>query len=211
MCFSAEANFTVGTIIGVMGFATLFKLKGKHLIPLALIPVFFMFQQFAEGFVWVFMPYEKSAAAEFAKFVYLFFALSFWPAFLPFAVAYAESDPIRKKLSYILFAIGLAVAAWDLYGIVTDPLEPHIVGKSLAYGNSSMTQHVIYGSISMTPLLLSSLRGMNILGLLGIVFFIISEVFYHQAFISVWCFFAAALSFALYFVIGWASEDYQER
>jgi hypothetical protein len=42
---------------------------------------------------------------------------------------------------------------------------------------------------------------MWILGVIGIIAFIVAHIFYYMAFGSVWCFFAAIASIATYYVV----------
>jgi uncharacterized membrane protein HdeD (DUF308 family) len=53
MCFSTEASFIGGTIISAIGVATVRNVHKPSQIVFASIPLFFGFQQIAEGFVWL--------------------------------------------------------------------------------------------------------------------------------------------------------------
>ena len=53
MCFSAGASFAGGVIISAIGVATVLKVHKPSQIVFASIPLFFGFQQFVEGFVWL--------------------------------------------------------------------------------------------------------------------------------------------------------------
>ena len=53
MCFSASASFLAASLLLVTGIYALKKVKSKKQIPLALIPLFFAFQQAAEGVIWL--------------------------------------------------------------------------------------------------------------------------------------------------------------
>ena len=55
MCFSAEASFAVAAVLlpaGVYG-TSIVATKRPAYLPLAITPIIFSFQQFAEGLVWV--------------------------------------------------------------------------------------------------------------------------------------------------------------
>ena len=52
MCFSAEADFVSGAVIGAIGIATLTQVERPREIPLAILPLAFALHQIAEGFVW---------------------------------------------------------------------------------------------------------------------------------------------------------------
>lgn len=200
-----------GVITGCAGFAALARNSQKRLVLLCLIPVFFMIQQFAEGFVWFHMgpPFEVTPLSSFFKNLYLFFALSFWPFFLPFAIAVAENDPLRRRICFIFCFFGFLVGSGNFYEtLMLDPM-PEVLGASLSYDDGITLKHIIYGVVAVVPIFLSTLPGMLFLGIMGSVSFLLAELFYREAFISVWCFFAALLSVYFFFIIARVNKNIQ--
>jgi len=61
MCFSAGASFTAGTLLTFAGTETLRKVHKPSQIVFASIPLFFAFQQFAEGVLWLVVAKKKSS------------------------------------------------------------------------------------------------------------------------------------------------------
>ena len=53
MCFSATASFSAGTVLTVLGVATMRATRRKAEIPLASIPLLFGLQQIVEGMLWL--------------------------------------------------------------------------------------------------------------------------------------------------------------
>lgn len=49
MCFSATTSFAAGSVLWVVGIATLMKAKRKSELPFAMIPLLFGVRQFIEG------------------------------------------------------------------------------------------------------------------------------------------------------------------
>jgi hypothetical protein len=61
---------------------------------------------------------------------------------------------------------------------------------------------LIYLVVTITPLLVSSLKGTFWLGIILFLGVIISVVFYIENVTSVWCFFGAVISVLIYWVLG---------
>lgn len=202
MCFSAEASFTASAILAVVGIATLKMAKRKRLILLALLPLFFAFQQFNEGILWLYLPTDPhTQATQFARYVFMFFAYLFWPIYLPLALTVAE--PIRwRQLALVLFVFA---GIWQTHHFLTNPEEAEttigIVNHSIQYLPDSGDFRWTYVAIVVIPCFISSLRGIYIFGALVFLAFVGTEYFYSLNFVSVWCFFAAILSAMIYWVI----------
>lgn len=199
MCFSAPASFTASAVLAVMGTALVVRIKSRRLLPLAMIPWFFAIQQSAEGMVWLHLP-EPSEA----KNIFLFFAYVFWPIWISFSVWLAEDQHWRKELLAICIGMGIAL------GTALSLLIPHTVAVpyqnsihylSSTHLNLNILIPVFYGITTLLPLFISSLKKIWIVGLLtaasGIVIYSIDQLF----FASMWCFFAAIISLALYFIL----------
>ncbi len=53
MCFSPEADFVSGAVIGLVGVASLREARHPREVPLAALPLAFALHQITEGFVWL--------------------------------------------------------------------------------------------------------------------------------------------------------------
>jgi hypothetical protein len=181
-------------------------LKNPRLLPLAVTPLGFAVQQIAEGCVWAGLSARDGAWVRAAALVYLFFALAFWPWWVSVATAVLETRPARKR-----FLVGLSVATtawfWVLYfPLVNGPdalLSVTVVRHSLVYSyfDLGVYQYVPRDALralyllsvvlpfAVGPKLFGWLPGVLLLGSV-----VVAAAVYQYAFISVWCFFAAALT-----------------
>jgi hypothetical protein len=60
---------------------------------------------------------------------------------------------------------------------------------------------VPYALIVLVPLLFSTLRELRLFGVLVALSIVVASLAYGYAFVSVWCFFAALLSFDLAYIV----------
>ena len=203
MCFSAEASFTVGSILGVIGVATLKKVKDRKLLLIAMFPLFFGFQQLLEGMIWIHMDEEfiKTPFSQLTVNLYLFFAWLFWPIFVPFAFYLSEKENWKKALFAFAFLLGLSITYVDIRFLAANAVTPIITGHSLNYGFTPFYGNMIYGLSIFIPIFLSSIPKIKIFGIALLVTFVISQLIYTYTFTSVWCFFCAAVSVLLYKIL----------
>lgn len=209
MCFSAEASFTVGTLLSVVGIATLKHVKKREYFLISLFPLLFAAQQFLEGVVWLNMEpsFETTLMSQTAVNLYLFFAWMLWPVFVPLAFIAAEEKKWKKALFLIAFLAGFAIAYVDTVHLINYQVTPVITGNSLNYGFTPLYGNIVYGLTVFIPIFLSSVPRMKIFGASLLVTFIISQLIYTYAFTSVWCFFCAAVSVLLYKILKEASSE----
>jgi uncharacterized protein DUF6629 len=203
MCFSALASFAAAGVTGAIGIVTLTRVSHGRELPLAATPLFFALQQSAEGLLWLHLPLapDGSAATGLTLF-YLLFADVFWPVYAPLAVMLIEPGRARRRLMGLGLALGAGVAASLLWWILVRPHGALIVAGHIVYptdsGHSVVTAIAYIAAVGL-PLLLSSQRTVVALGAIILVGCAIAYGFYWQAFLSVWCFFAAAASAVILF------------
>jgi hypothetical protein len=165
--------------------------------PLAAIPLLFAVQQLIEGVVWLSFRDGLSGLNEAATLAYAFFSHAFWPAYVPVAVFLIEPLPSRQHSLAWLVGLGLAVSAWLFfatfrYGVASEPSGRHIeYVSSHAFARGTA---LLYLLATTTSLLLSSHQTVKIFGVLTVIGFVVSYVFYSTWLVSVWCYFAALLS-----------------
>lgn len=198
MCFSAAASFITAAATGAIGVATLGRAVAPRQWPLAAMPVIFAAQQLLEGSLWLALPAGAGGPlAASAAYLFLILAQTWWPVFAPVAALLIETRRKRRWLMIPSLAVGAAVAAYLLWGIVTRDHRTEILDGHIVYVTEEPFPLLIglaYLAATALPLLLSSQRVVATLGALVLVGGVAAYFFYWQAFVSVWCFFAAAAS-----------------
>ncbi len=214
MCVSAQASFIVGAGTGVVGLAALKRASPTPRRWLALVPCFFAIQQVSEGVVWLHLTgqFNVTPVTKAAQYIYLTFALVFWPVYAPFAVTIAEQIRFRRRLCKFAAMGGALVSLYNLNQLVGIEQSPTVLGHSIryGYGEAYLPERFAYGVAAMMPLFISSLRKMWVLGVLAMLGFGVADYFFYTVFTSVWCFFTAILSVSLYFILR-DNENRQRR
>lgn len=213
MCFSAPASFTLAGVLVPVGIYALAKARRNDpaWLAFAAFPLAFGVQQFFEGMVWLGLGRDDAALVQAASRGFLFFSHFFWLAWVPFAAWMIEPHPVRRRIMAALTALGF------VYGLsiflpaflLSGGLWVEMVRHSLEYHTMLIYEDVIdrsilrvvYAIIVVTALFLSSDRRVRLFGVLILVSLLVTYAFFAYAFISVWCFFAAALSLYLVAVI----------
>ena len=199
MCFSGTASFIAGTTLSLVGVATIKKAKRKAELPFATIPLLFGIQQLIEGVVW--LSFSNSALNVVSTYAYSMFSHVFWPIFVPIAILLLEKDPVRKKILRVFTGVGLAVGIFLLYFIFQDGIISQVVNKSVLYNSPHLYLPLVltlYVLATCVSFLISSDKIINIIGIVMLASFTIAGLFFSTTFISVWCFFAAILSFIIF-------------
>lgn len=209
MCFSAEASFTVGTILGVIGVATLKQVHHWSRLLISLIPLLFAIQQIMEGIIWVHMDGEfiSTPFSETIVYLYLFFAWVLWPVYIPITFLLSEKVPWKRYTCIICLLIGIVLTANNMQALFSEEIILSILGNSLFYGSSPAYDNMLYGIAIILPIFISSIPGMWVFGAGLLITFIVSQIIYALTFTSVWCFFCAAVSILLFRIL--KKEEYQ--
>jgi hypothetical protein len=198
MCFSATASFVTAGITGTIGIASLARVTQPRQLPLAATPILFALQQTFEGLLWLDLPLAPDGwTATILSLLFLLFAQVFWPVYAPCAVLLIEPNVRRRHLMWLCFAAGVCVGTWLLWSILSG-----------SHGAVVLACHVVYVTGQRQPAelglaymvatclspLLSSHRTVAILGAVVAIGSVVAWLFYAEAFVSVWCFFAATAS-----------------
>ncbi len=200
MCFNASASFVTSATMTVIGAASMSESKNRKQRIMSLIPFGFAIQQAFEGYQWLSL--GSGVACTKAAYGFLFFAFLVWPIFVPAIVLMNEKRP--KKILKWLLATGIVSALLNLYGLLIYPLKIVVEQHSIVYlidMHYYSASAVLYLSAVCGSLLLSSKKLIRYFGLIASLSAIISLYFYYDAFISVWCFFAAVISGLIYIYI----------
>lgn len=202
MCFSATASFVAGAALSATGVATLRMATRKAELPLAAIPLLFGIQQIVEGLIWLSFRDGSSLPAATLTFIYSLFSHVLWPVFVPFAVGVLEDVPRRRKALAACQVAGAAVGLYLLYVIVTFPVTAQIVGQHIVYETPHfyiVAVMALYLTATCVSSLLSSRSIIRTFGVLSLVTFLSAYAIHAATLVSMWCFFAAVLSFIIYY------------
>lgn len=197
MCFSASASLAAGTALSAVGIATTVKAERRAELPFAMVPLLFGVQQLTEGVVWLSFAWKAAALNTFATYIFSLFAFVIWPIYVPFAVGFLETESWRKRAIYACQALGLAVGGYLLYSHTLSPVTSEIVSLHIVYNNSHFYEFFVilfYFAATIVSCLFSSKHIINVFGVTAFISAMVAYWFYTQAFVSVWCFFAAVLS-----------------
>ena len=175
------------------------------ILPLAMIPLL------AEGFLW-----RSHLQSSGARDCFTFFAFSFWPSWFPFSLITVElfrpkttpSDPRNRRILLLLFTqiCGLLYSKFALSIILSTGYVAQRAGHSIRYMYDGHIHNIfsmrlprllslgLYGDGATMCWFGSSVKYSPIVGVLGIVSYIIAQIMLTQAAASIWCFIAAVFS-----------------
>lgn len=204
MCFSASASFIAGTALITVGLVTIRMTSRRADLPFAMIPLLFGVQQLTEGMIWLSFQNESLLPNATLTFVYSLFSHVLWPIFMPFAVGLLETAPWRKKALVACQIAGTVVGLYLLYFIVQFPVTSRVLGNHITYESPHfyrVTVMAFYLIATCVSGLLSSNRIIQMFGALALATFLAAYAIHVATFFSVWCFFAALLSFIVYIYV----------
>ena len=198
MCISATTSFVAAGGIAVVGVATLRNVNHPRSVLLALMPLLFALQQFAEGFVWLGLEgVIGDLALQHATFLFMLYA----QGVMPLAVLLIEPKGVRFYGILICTLLGAGLGAYVIYAIVGFPSTSFINRHSITYYNALTEKLWVAGTYEIAvcgALILSTHRVVRWFGLLNIVGVALVLIVKGYAFTSVWCLYAAVLSVMLY-------------
>ncbi len=223
MCFSATASFGASAVLGAIGIVAVAKAKTKPQRLFASIPLVFAVQQLSEGFLWLSLKDPGLASwRTFLTYTFLVFAMAVWPFWISLTVRLLETNEKRKRIMNVLVGIGAFVAIGVSYILFSYPVEAITPFCPTCPGSATplFMEHIHY-EFAIPPLvkklilvfdilyimatiitpLISSIKKMKWLGIVFFGSYIFAVSFYHGFVISVWCFFAALLSFVVLWII----------
>lgn len=207
MCFSASASFGLGTALLIVGVATVWKVVTPSQLPFAGIPLIFSLQQFTEGFLWLSLTNASwQNSQQLLTYLFLVFAQVIWPFWVPFSIFLVEENVRRKKILIALTGFGSVIALYVIYALFNYTIDSHVSGKHVSYqinfpGNISKLSALFYFIPTIIPAFVSSVKSMIFLGIALLLSFVVTKLFYEEHVISVWCYFAAAISIVVIIVM----------
>jgi len=207
MCFSATASFVAAGATALIGGATLYRVDRPRALLLASMPIVFAVQQGIEGALWLTLPVSASSVlVSNLSFLFLFFAYVFWPIYVPITILLLEPTRRLRRSLLLCLVIGLALGAHLFWWLLTHrhaaSIQEHHIVYETGY-RATVPVALAYLSATGLPLVLSSRRWVLSLGVVILVGSIVAYLFYWDAFVSVWCFVAAAASAVIFGHFQW--------
>jgi len=207
MCFSAEASFVGGILISGIGIATIRKVHNPSQIVFASIPLFFGIQQIAEGALWLSLQNpEYLYLKKYATYIFLVMADVLWPMMIPFSVLFMEENRKKRKILFVLLAVGIVLSMYYAFCLVSFNVNPQIMNYHIQYNSDfpkslALLAFFIYLIVTITPLFISSIKRIHLMGVLMFSSCLVTAIFFTQYLTSVWCFFAAIISVVIYWIL----------
>ena len=201
MCFSATASFIAGGVLSAVGVVTIKKTEKKSEIPFASIPLLFGIQQIIEGVIWLTFHNNAPELNIIMTFIYSVFSHVLWPIFVPLSILLLEAVPWRKKVMATLWIGGTAVGLYLFYNLFAFPITSRVENHHIVYFSPHFYIYTVMGfyvAATCVSSMFSSHKIIKIFGVMALVAFTISYLFYRISLVSVWCFFAAILSVIIY-------------
>ncbi|MGO4771220.1 DUF6629 family protein [Flavobacterium sp. W22_SRS_FK3] len=217
MCFSATASFSAGIVLTAIGAASIKKVQHPSQMIFALIPFIFAVQQFSEGLLWLSIPNEKLAYIQTGiTYFYLIIAQIIWPVWIPVAILLLEKEKTRKKTQRILVAVGILVSLYLAYCLLHFNIRSVIDCYHIAYiqtypENFRVMGGFLYIVATILPPFFSHIRRMWWLGVLVLISYVVTTIFYENYLVSVWCFFASVISLSVYLIMSEIRNSHREK
>jgi Family of unknown function (DUF6629) len=201
VCFSAEADFVSGAVIGAIGIATLTKVERPRELPLAVLPLAFALHQIAEGFVWRDLDSGAAHSTGVAVYLYVAFAWVVLPVFAPFAIMILEPPGRRRRIIGLFVALGAVAGAYLAAAIVRGDVSAHAVEHTIQYGGAgrfAAAATVLYVVATCGAPLLSRFRAIVWFGVANVVAVAAFATVQAEGLTSLWCTWAAVVSVLIY-------------
>jgi hypothetical protein len=199
VCFSPEADLIAGAAVTAIGIDALRHVEEPREYPLASLPIILGTHLLVETFVWWGASGDVPAfVGRTAVWIYLAVALGLLPFLVPAAVTAVEPDPRRRRWLMPLVALGAAVAASLMAGVITGPIGARIVeGCCISYDTGP--NHIpvlggLYVVVTCMPMVLSSYRPMIVFGVVNLVAVGLLAWLLAAGYASLWCAWAAVTS-----------------
>jgi hypothetical protein len=207
MCFSTTASFVAGTLLTVIGVASIRKVQTSGQLMFAAIPLVFAIQQFSEGFVWIsLLNSQDHQIQQLATNFFLVIALFIWPSWIPLSVFFIEKERKRKQILGIVSFFGIVFSILSTYYFLFyssgSLITPYHIHYDLDIPDKTKS---IFGVLYLIPTVIShfisSIKKVNVMGSFVLVSYLISIFVFNDTVLSVWCFFSAIISVMIYYIL----------
>ena len=210
MCFSSHVSYITSAILfpaGIYSVIKSFKCNKQYLL-LSLIPIIFSIQQLSEGMLWGALELRQYHLIDYIALTYLFFAYLFWPMYIPCCFYFIEPMGRRKRILSVLIMCGFILGCLVYIPLITNTglfkvtTDYHAINYNIEQAQYKSVLYVVcYALIMFYSWLFCSITPIRVLGLLLLVSFLISLIWFEYAFTSRWCFFAAGLSAYIVYIM----------
>ncbi len=201
MCFSATSSFGTAALLLGIGAWSIAKTTRRKQVMFASIPLIFSSQQVIEGIVWLTLQCpDVENIHKTAVYLFLFFALSVWPSWIPISLYLVEPIRERRMILGALASWGVIISGYAIYLLTAFPVNVEIIDKSLAYTIGlppswlPVLYLLLYSVPTVIPFFVSSTSLMKLAGISILASLLLTFIIKWTTFISIWCFFAALLS-----------------
>jgi hypothetical protein len=213
MCFSATASFSAAALLIPAGIYCAKKAAGliRPYWAIGLLPLVFGVQQALEGMVWLALESQDPQSVRVSALGFMVFSHLFWLFWIPVASAALEPRGPRKSIFLALAVFGALYGASMYLPLLVQAnwLTVELIQQSISYEARlvydgylpRIVVRALYAVIVLGALLFSSDRHLRTFGILIAISVAVATVFFGYAFISVWCYFAAALSLYIVYMI----------
>lgn len=134
-----------------------------------------------------------------------FFAQVVWPIIVPLSVLLLEKDCNNRKPLRVILVIGLLVASYMAYCLVFYNVRASIscyhIQYDVYYPIQLKFSGIFYFIPTVIPPIISSIKRLRLLGVIILLSYIFTDIFYENYLVSVWCYFAAIISMVALSVI----------
>ncbi len=201
MCFSAEADFVSGAVIGAIGIATLTQVERPREVPLAILPLAFALHQIAEGFVWRDLDSGVARSTGVPVYLYLAFAWVVLPVLAPLAIMILEPPGRRRQLIGVFVVLGAIAGVYLAAAILRGDVSAHAVEHTVQYGGAgrfATVATVLYIVATCGAPLLSGFRAIVWFGVANVVAVAAFATIQAEGLTSLWCTWAAVVSVLIF-------------
>nr|WP_156062649.1 DUF6629 family protein [Flavobacterium chilense] len=132
------------------------------------------------------------------------------------AILLLEKEKTRKHIQRVLVAIGILVSAYLTYCLFNFNIRSEIDCYHIAYIQTYPEPFRIMGGLlyiiaTILPPFFSHIRRMWWLGVMVLISYVITTVFYESYLVSVWCFFASVISLSVYLIMSEIRISHREK
>lgn len=198
MCFSPQADFAAGVVVGAVGVQTLRHVRTRREVIAGALPLLFGIHQLVEGFVWLGLRGQVSAGlGDAAKETYIVYAHAVLPAIVPIGFMLLEPDRRRSRWMLALACLGVLLGLYLLWQVTAYPVGATEQARCIDYTTHTPNDALIgllYVLVTCGPALVSSrpyLRWFGVVSLAGVIVTALVRV---DELTSLWCLYVAMVS-----------------
>ncbi|MBG6112196.1 hypothetical protein IWX84_003099 [Flavobacterium sp. CG_9.10] len=200
MCFSASISFGAGIILAAVSVISIQQVRKPYQIYFACIPIIFCAQQFVEGFLWLALTKPFFAPLQqITTYILLFISQFVWPIWIPYAALKLEKEQENIIFQRVLLAIGVFIAFYMGYCLMTYAVEAKISGYTISFSQNypmkySIPADLLYIIATIAPPLFLNIRKVWLLAVTTIISYTITTLYYENYIVSVWSFFSLIIA-----------------